>query len=688
MKKVLIGLAVVVVALLVAAVVVMQSVDFNEYKGLIAEKAKEATGRDLKIEGDLKLDLLTFSPSIAVNGVRFQNASWGTRPDMMVVKRFEAQVAVIPLLSGTVEVKRIVLQGADILVEKNQQGRANYEFEAAKSAEPAKPAAEGGKDAPGQLPVVHAVSVKDSILSYRDAKTGQMLELKLDELSLIGDGASDPLEVKMAGAYNGAPFSAEGTLGAPAEAMNPSRPWPVDMKAEAGGATVTLKGSIARPVEAQGIDLALNVAGQTLATLSPLAGSPVPPIGPYQMTAKMTGDADKQLKVSDLKLVAGTSSIGGTVTATMSGARPRIVAELTSEQISLADFVKEADGSAPTGASAPAAKSASPAPGGKERVIPDIPIPVALLKLADADVELKAKKVLLKDKMAFDDLNVVVRLNNGDLKINPIRVTAVGGTFDGAVRLNGAAQTPQSEFTLKAAKLPLATVLSDMGHPDVMEGDLSIDLDLKGSGDNVRAIAASLGGKADFIMGNGKMKNSATDDIVGGLGKFMTELVAGKKTEYTVVNCSVNRFEATNGLVNTKAMMFDTEYATITGKGTINLTNEVLNMEIDPRPKSATINTAVPVMVQGTMASPQVIPNPAALAGKALGMVGAVAFPPAALLGLGDLGTGEDNPCVAKMKAGASTQPAQPSTPLGQIKEGVGGAVEGVGSQLKGLFGR
>src|SRR3546814_4790342 len=85
--------ALLVVALAVAGVVVVQNMDFNQYKGLIAAKVKEATGRDLAINGDLKLDILTLSPSLVVNDVRFANAEWGSRPDMAVVERFEAEAA-------------------------------------------------------------------------------------------------------------------------------------------------------------------------------------------------------------------------------------------------------------------------------------------------------------------------------------------------------------------------------------------------------------------------------------------------------------------------------------------------------------------------------------------------------------------------------------------------------------------
>src|SRR5512143_69887 len=126
-KYVLIGLVVLVVAVVVAGIAILKSQDFNQYKGLIAEKVKEATGRDLTLAGDVDL-VISWNPALAVNDVTFSNASWGSRPELIKMKRLEAEVRLIPLLSGNVEVNRIVLKGADILLETNDKGQGNWVF--------------------------------------------------------------------------------------------------------------------------------------------------------------------------------------------------------------------------------------------------------------------------------------------------------------------------------------------------------------------------------------------------------------------------------------------------------------------------------------------------------------------------------------------------------------------------------
>ena len=61
------GHVAVAVAVVVAGIAILTSIDFNEYRGLIAEQAKALTGRDLTINGSLNLEL-SLNPAVAVEG--------------------------------------------------------------------------------------------------------------------------------------------------------------------------------------------------------------------------------------------------------------------------------------------------------------------------------------------------------------------------------------------------------------------------------------------------------------------------------------------------------------------------------------------------------------------------------------------------------------------------------------------
>jgi hypothetical protein len=95
--KIVAGIVGVLVVLVVGVLVYASTLDVNQYKPLMQQKAQEATGRELAIRGDLKLSV-GLSPAIAVDGVSFANASWGEKRPMASIERFEAQVSLLPLI--------------------------------------------------------------------------------------------------------------------------------------------------------------------------------------------------------------------------------------------------------------------------------------------------------------------------------------------------------------------------------------------------------------------------------------------------------------------------------------------------------------------------------------------------------------------------------------------------------------
>ena len=635
------GAAIFVVALVVGIAIYLTSLDFNDYKPEIIAEVKTFTGRDLVIDGDLNLEL-SLSPSIAVGGVKFANAAWGSRPQMATIDRFEAQVALLPLISGTVEVQKVVLRGVDILIETDKQGRANYEFEMADTAKsPGKEA--GDKQATDEgsdgvtLPIVRHVSIEDAKLTYKDGVSGQQHVMAIGSLSVQGAGANDPMEAVLAGTYNDNPIQVTATLGAPAAFLRPAQPWPVAISLKAGGADIAVKGTIGEPATGKNLNLSLTASGQQLGDLSNLAGASIPPLGVYKFAATVTGDPSDAVSLSNLALKIGSSDLGGTVTAALGGKRPHITAVLTSEWFDVGDFVK-----APPPSEAKAeGKTASETPK-SDRVFPDDPLPLDSLNVLDADVGVTI--ATLAAGVQIDDVRVKLGLRDGDLDISTLKAVVADGVVDGGVRVNASKATPSLDVKLTVKGFDAGKMLKDLAVTDLLEGALNIKVDVRGKGASIDRIMADLNGQTSIVMGSGRMKSDALDTFIGGPTKFLTELVAGERKEYTVINCTVSRIDVKNGLATNKALLFDTDFATIIGKGTINLATEGLDLTIDPQPKSATINTAVPVLIGGTLANPSYSVDKLAAARKVGGLLGAFVFPPAVLLGLGELGTGEDNP--------------------------------------------
>ncbi|HEY5598833.1 MAG TPA: AsmA family protein, partial [Kiloniellales bacterium] len=82
MKKIGIGLLVVLVLLVAAVLIAPSFVDWNAYKDRIAAEVHAATGRELAIDGNISLALLP-APALSVEIVRLANAAGGSEPTMV-----------------------------------------------------------------------------------------------------------------------------------------------------------------------------------------------------------------------------------------------------------------------------------------------------------------------------------------------------------------------------------------------------------------------------------------------------------------------------------------------------------------------------------------------------------------------------------------------------------------------------
>lgn len=689
---------VLVIALFVAVFAILKSVDFNQYKGLVAQKVEEATGRKLTIAGDVHLNIFTLTPGVAVDNVTFANAPWGTRPDMLKLKRLDVQVALLPLLSKQIEVKRLVLVSPDILLETNAKGEGNWVFsKAAPAAQPAKPAPASG--APAALPIVNKVSIQNGVLTYIDGVTHKKTVLDLDNLSAQANSSSSPLTIAVNGKYNGNPFSIDGTVGPMGELQAPSKPYPVDITAEAGGAKVKLSGTIAKPMQAKGFNLDVSVNGSNVADLGALTGSAMPKIGPYSLAAHL-GEAQGGIKVEHLKAALGKSDLAGDALL-LQGKTPTLKGTFSSKLIDLAELSAAAGGGAKA-----AEKPAAPSGGGKGggKLFSDAPLKLDGLKAANADVKLSAQTVKTPNGVELHNVVAGLALNNGLLTLKPVTADMANGKLSADVVVD--ARQPQAGVTVdaKANNIDLGALVKEMKINQKIEGKANFDSAIKGSGSSVHGIMAGLNGHTDFAMGESHIDNTYMKILFADLAKAV---IGGG--DASKINCVLSHFDINKGVAVSKALIMDTDTVTMRGSGDINLGTEQIDMVLTPDPKEVSlVNLAIPVKITGPLTSPSFVPDAAAVAKKAGeavigtmtgGAAGALLGP---LLGGGESGSsastqpasGPANPCealasgkpvkTAPAKPAAATKPAQ--SPAEKATEGAGKALEGVGKTLKGLF--
>ncbi len=126
--------------IIICMILVLVLVDPNDYKGTIANVVKEKTGRELTFKGDMSL---TFYPwfGLALGPLSLSNApGFGDQPFARIDKA-RLGVKIMPLLSGKLEMDKILLDGLGLNLERNKQGKTNWDDLVAQGkAETVKPA--------------------------------------------------------------------------------------------------------------------------------------------------------------------------------------------------------------------------------------------------------------------------------------------------------------------------------------------------------------------------------------------------------------------------------------------------------------------------------------------------------------------------------------------------------------------
>lgn len=691
--RVLKWVAIPVAVPIAAAIAILYSIDVNSYRGEIAAEFRKATGRDLAIGGDIALSI-SLSPAVVAEKIAVANAAWGSRPLMATAERAEAEIELIPLIAGDIRIVKLVLVEPDILFETSADGVPNWRFGPPPGAAPEKTGAAQGAagrnarrgEAP-RIPVFDRVEIDRGRLAYRDGETGETIRIDLDEAALRAQSLDALLRLEARGAWNGSPFTLSGTVDTLAKLAS-GRPIGLDIAVAAFGLDARLTGSIAQPRKLAGLDLRLAVRGADLSALAPLAGPGLPKRGPVELAADIRGGAGR-IEIDRLKLTLASSDLSGKIAVARDGPRPRIAGRLVSVRLDLTELLPAAGETGRPGAVRGGGK---PAAGGAKpgRVFPDDPLPLEGLRAVDFDLAVNIA-TLIAPSLPVEAVRGRIVLDDGALRVKPFSATVAASRVSGTLSLDARRAPPRLALALRAPDFDLGRLLKESRATDLFEGRAGFTADLTGSGRSVASLMAGLAGEVKLLAGAGRLKTQAFDTLVGGADAVLGTLFSGRK-QWTVVNCAAASLVIAKGRATSRATLIDTEYSTVAARGHVDLARESLRLTVEPRAKSATLNVAVPVHVRGTLADPRFRPDTGAALKKLGGLVGIALFPPAAIVGLGELGGG-GNACVkiasapGKARARPASRPASPEKAVRELKEGAEGVVKGLKKGLRGIFG-
>ena len=633
----------VLAGLVIACYAVLSTMAFDDLVALLKDEVKAATGRDLIVAGPIDLQL-SLRPSVDLQDVRFANAGWGSRADMVTIRRLQVEVDLLPLLTGDIIVNRLVLEAPDILLETNAEGTGNWEFQASGAGEedgegavqtgqPSGPPA--GEDDAIVLPDVQAFAVRGGRLTLQGADPGRVLRVDLTEAQGLVPEGDGTRSLTMEGRYNDSPFRIEGTFGNLRDILSGVAS-PLDLVVQAGGAELGIRGTAGDLVGAAAAQLAVTAQGDSLAGLGPFAGSALPDLGPYELSSdiNITGEL---FDFSGLTARIGGSDLAGAATLDLAGKRPSLTADLVAKTLRLADFSAP---SPPPGQSSPeAAKASAQGASGEEtagpppaarngRLFSEDPLPLEGLSAVDGKVSLTAGAVRVTPRLALQDVKLTAALNDGALRVEPITGGLAGGAVSGRAGLQvtgSLTESPPSvDVVLKGEEIDLGRLLREVEVSDEVRGAVELDLALFSRGSSLRNWAAGLNGHVQAVSLDGTIDNALLGFVSTGLSDITGPLFGSADT--ASVKCMVGRFDIADGQARSRALVIDAGTFAVTGRGGIDLDAERVNLGFDTETSEPSLaSLAVPFKVVGPIAQPAVVPDPVGVAGNLVGTVGNVA---------------------------------------------------------------
>jgi uncharacterized protein involved in outer membrane biogenesis len=619
-------------AVAVAIVLLIVFWDWNWFKGPVERVVEARTGREFDIAGDLDVDLGRVT-TVTADGLRLGNPEWSGHADMATARRLALQFEFWPLLTGRIRMPELRLVEPDVRLETGpdgQPGNWDFGFE------------DDGDGEPLQL---RRLWIDQGRLRFNDAGSRTAIDIRLASRESAQAGAAPSVGLEGAGEWSGNEFSLEGTAESPLELQDTDRPFHLDLRARAGATRAHARGSLTDPFRLRDFDLQFALAGRNLAHLYPLLGLALPDTPPYSIDGRLTRDG-RTWHYDTFTGKVGQSDLAGSAAVTTGGERNFFKADLVSDRLDFDDLAGFVGGAPdPEGEKLdPELQQQAARQQAEGKVLPSRPYELGKLRSMDADVRLRARRINAPG-LPIDDMDAHLLLEAGLVRLAPLNFGVAGGDIRADVRMDARRDTIQTQLKAEVRRVELARLLPDVEMAKDTVGRLGGSFNLTGTGNSVAAMLGTADGEVAVGMGRGEISNLLVE--VAGIDIYEAVKYLIGKDRKVPVRCAFADFGVQQGVMDARALAFDTTDTIIVGSGQIDLGEETLDLELRPRPKDRSILALrSPLHVGGTFADPSFRPDFARL-----GLRGAIALalgsiaPPAALLATLELGPGEDSSC-------------------------------------------
>ncbi|HVZ28582.1 MAG TPA: AsmA family protein [Rhizomicrobium sp.] len=621
-------------AFLIAGLITLYFLDWNQMRGPIGRYASAHYGREVRIDGNLNVNLFRWQPHVEVGGLYIGNPGWVAQPEGASVNQAVVEFRLVPAIFGHLKLPLVALNQPHALIVRDANGRNNWDSD--------------GSGAGWHIPPINRFLVNDGHLQIDD----RVRKLKFTGTITSQEvaGGANAFQLKGDGMLNGNKFLAE-IHGGPLINVDEARPYAFTADIRAGDTKAMLDGSITHPFHLDQLAATANFSGNSLADLYDLTGLALPRTPPYHISGQLSRNG-AIFQMHQLSGMLGNSDLHGDLTVDVSGPKPYLRGGLTSRTLDFDDLGAVIGG----GKYDPAQEA---------RLLPDTLLHVERLNQMDADVAYTAASIKSRD-FPLRGLVTHIGLKDGVLDLKPLSFAFSQGKLSGSLSID--AKRPEAPVTHVDARVTDIHVEHFIKSADKpVEGVVEARAVLTGRGNSVHKVAATATGNATAVIPSGHIRQSLAEwmgiDVINAL-------LTDAKSD-TNVRCAMVHFGAKDGVLTSQQFIFDTEPVLVLGDGSINLGDETIAMRLQGKPKHFELfRLRAPIMVTGSLQHPDLgVGTNALVTQGAIGAGLALASPFAALLAFIDPGLADDANCaglLADAKAQGAPAPKPAAAPKGK----------------------
>lgn len=543
-------------------------------KPLIERRLEERFARPVVIGQLERVDRFGFTPVIAISDVRIPHPSWVGDGDFVRLARARASLPLAALLTGGFAPRDVQVTGLALSLVRDKDGRTNWK----------RPGEPKGK---ASAPELGAITVRDSVVHYRDAKRQRAFVLHLSSEARTG------VQGHGNGVVLGQPVRL--ALAAPPISSGADRPWPFTVIINGPALIMRAKGVMDRPLDTEHMALNLTARATDLKMIDAIIEAGLFRTQPVALKAHVRRDPARWA-ISGLTGSIGRSDLAGSLTVNKVSGRTRLEGDLVSRQFDFDDLASDeglARGRALRRAIGP-------------RIVPNTRVDLSKLGKTDGVLRVRLGRVMSAGvPTGLRSGSGRLTLDHQLLKLEDARVRLRSGVLTGRIVVDqtGGRQSPLVTVDLRLKDSEFSR-LTGGG----ISGAAAVHIHLTGTGKTIREAIGTSNGRIGLVVRDGALPKR----IAYAAGFAPGKALAAGRSARAGLRCGVVRLAMRHGRGVAAPLLIDTTESQLRGDGTVTFPDERLALRLRGAAKHAAIlRLDGSASIRGTISEPSLDIPPA-----------------------------------------------------------------------------